>query len=214
MGLVNSPDVTPKKAAANGQNAQHSTGPHTEAGKQNSSLNGLVHGVYSQTHTYAAIVALGESPLAFERHRARLQGSWGFGLDPLFDAEIDQLAWLLWRKQRVEGARDAILVARKEQADTEGRCREREHLRDTVDVEEASRIGLRRIQDSPAADPGGIGGAPGGRPAARLRARPRHPHRVSLRGRDHRPGANDPRYIPQIVPPGGGDEGEKPGETA
>ncbi len=151
MGLTKSPTVTEKKVAANRQNAQKSTGPQTEAGKQNSSLNGLVHGLYSQARTYAAMVALGENPVEFERHRARLHASWGFGLDPLFDAEIDELAWLLWRKQRVEGARDSILVARKEQADTEGRRREREYIRDSMDQEEARRIGLRHIEDSPAA---------------------------------------------------------------
>src|SRR5208282_5774725 len=151
MGLVKSATVTDKKAAANRQNAQHSTGPRTEAGKQNSSLNGLVHGLYSNKRTYAAMLALGEDPHDFEGLRARLQRRWGFGLDPLIDVETDELAWLLWRKQRVEGTRDCLLVDLKEQADTEGRRREREHIRDTVDQEEARRIGLRRIQDSPAA---------------------------------------------------------------
>jgi len=151
MALTKAPIVTEKKAAANRQNAQHSTGPRTEAGKQNSSLNGLVHGLYSNTRTYAAMVALGENPLDFERLRARLGGTWGYGFDPLMDVEIDEFAWLLWRKQRVEVARDSMLVARKEQADTEGRRRQREHLRDTVDLEEAARIGLRRMKDSPAA---------------------------------------------------------------
>ena len=149
MGLTKAPKVTERKAAANRQNAQHSTGPRTEAGKQNSSLNGIVHGLYSQTRTYEAMIALGENPLEFERQRARLQRTWGFGLDPLMDVEIDELAWQLWRKQRVERFRDSMLVARKEQADTEGR--RREHIRDTVDQEEARRIGLRRLQDSPAA---------------------------------------------------------------
>ena len=151
MGLTKSPQVTAKKAAANRQNAQHSTGPRSEAGKQNSSLNGLVHGLYSNTRTYAAMIALGEDPLDFERLRARLQGRWGFGLDPLIDVEIDELAWQLWRKQRVERFRDSMLVARQEQADTEGRRREREYIRDSMDQEEARRIGLRRVKDSPAA---------------------------------------------------------------
>ena len=151
MGLTRPLTVTEKKAAANRQNAQHSTGPRSEAGKQNSSLNGLVHGLYSQTRTYEAMLALGENPLEFERLRARLQQTWGFGLDPLLDVEIDELAWKLWCKQRVERFRDSMLVARKEQADTEGRRREREYIRDTVDQEEARRIGLRRLKDSPAA---------------------------------------------------------------
>jgi len=151
MGLTKSPAITERKATANRQNAQHSTGPRSEAGKQNSSLNGLVHGLYSNTRTYAAMIALGEDPHDFERLRARLQRRWGFGLDPLIDVETDELAWLLWRKQRVEGTRDCLLVDLKEQADTEGRRRQREHIRDTVDLEEASRIGLRRMQDSPAA---------------------------------------------------------------
>ena len=151
MGLTKSPQVTAKKAAANRQNAQHSTGPRSEAGKQNSSLNGLVHGLYSNTRTYAAMIALGEDPRDFERLRARLQRRWGFGLDPLIDVETDELAWQLWRKQRVERFRDSMLVARQEQADTEGRRREREYIRDSMDQEEARRIGLRRVKDSPAA---------------------------------------------------------------
>ena len=65
MGLTKSPKITEKKVAANQQNAQHSTGPRSEAGKQNSSLNGLVHGLYSNARTYAAMVALGENPLEF-----------------------------------------------------------------------------------------------------------------------------------------------------
>jgi len=151
MGLVKSATVTEKKVTANRQNAQHSTGPRSEAGKQNSSLNGLVHGLYSNTRTYGAMIVLGEDPLDFESLRARLHRRWGFGLDPLIDVETDELAWLLWRKQRVERSRDCMLVARKEHADTEGRRREREHVRDSVDLEEASRIGLRRMKDSPAA---------------------------------------------------------------
>jgi peroxiredoxin len=42
--LRKSPQRTPKSLAARRWNAQHSTAPHTAAGKQNSKLNALKHG--------------------------------------------------------------------------------------------------------------------------------------------------------------------------
>jgi hypothetical protein len=152
MGLTKRPNRYGKKATANRQNAQHSTGPQTEAGKQNSSLNGLVHGLYSNARTYAAMLALGESPSSSGATAPVSTAPWGCGLDPLFDMEVDELAWLLWRKQRVEHTHGSVLVARKEQADTESQHSEREYSsHDTPDEEGVGRVGLRRLKDSPAA---------------------------------------------------------------
>ena len=45
MSLRKSPELTPALLAAARQNAQHSTGPCSAAGKQSSKLNALKHGV-------------------------------------------------------------------------------------------------------------------------------------------------------------------------
>ena len=47
MSLRKSPELTPALLAAARQNAQHSTGPHSAAAKQNSKLNALKHGRYA-----------------------------------------------------------------------------------------------------------------------------------------------------------------------
>ncbi len=55
--------VTLNRAAVNKANAQKSTGPRTEAGKQRSSLNALHHGLTGQT-----VVLPTEDHSAYERH--------------------------------------------------------------------------------------------------------------------------------------------------
>ena len=52
------------RAASNRNNARHSTGPRTPAGKQRSSLNALRHGL-----TAASPVLPSEDPAAYEAHR-------------------------------------------------------------------------------------------------------------------------------------------------
>jgi hypothetical protein len=47
MSLRKSPRLTPGFLAAARRNAQHSTGPRTAAGEQNSKLNALKHGRYA-----------------------------------------------------------------------------------------------------------------------------------------------------------------------
>jgi hypothetical protein len=51
------------RAAANKANAQHSTGPRTEAGKQRSKMNALRHGLTGQT-----IVLPAEDHSTYQRH--------------------------------------------------------------------------------------------------------------------------------------------------
>ena len=46
MSLRKSPQLTPALLAAARHNAQHCTGPRSEAAKQNVKLNGLKHGAY------------------------------------------------------------------------------------------------------------------------------------------------------------------------
>ena len=157
MGLIKPSIVTEKKAAASRRNAQqYSTGPRTEAGKERSRLNAQRHGIYSTIRTRVAMLELGEDPAQFDALCDRLRTCYGYDHDPLIAVEVDELAWLLWRKQRLERGRDAILAEAKRKADTEARRREREHRRDTLDEEEVRRVGLRRLQDSPLAFEGSL----------------------------------------------------------
>ena len=52
------------RTAVNRANAQHSTGPRTDAGKQRSSMNAIRHGL-----TAATVVLQSEDPAAYEAHR-------------------------------------------------------------------------------------------------------------------------------------------------
>ena len=70
MSLRKSPQLTPALLAAARRNAQHSTGPRSAAGKQNSKLNGLKHGRYARPENLRLArlsgMALGEDPEEFQ----------------------------------------------------------------------------------------------------------------------------------------------------
>jgi hypothetical protein len=61
--IPNGLDRAARRAAANKANAQHSTGPRTEAGKQRTRLNALRHGLTGQT-----VVLPTEDHAAYQRH--------------------------------------------------------------------------------------------------------------------------------------------------
>jgi hypothetical protein len=61
--IPNGLDRAARRAAANKANAQHSTGPRTEAGKQRTKLNALRHGLTGQT-----VVLPTEDHAAYQRH--------------------------------------------------------------------------------------------------------------------------------------------------
>jgi hypothetical protein len=93
--------ASPAQLLANRENAQLSTGPRTEAGKEASSRNSTRHGL-----TGTQIVMPGEDASAYEELRQGLHLSY----DPANDAErilVDQIAanaWRLLRAQRIETA--------------------------------------------------------------------------------------------------------------
>jgi len=76
MSLRKSPQRTPKSLAARRWDAQHSTGPRSAAGKQNSKLNALKHGRYAlpENHRQSRLcgMALGEDPEELEWLKAEL----------------------------------------------------------------------------------------------------------------------------------------------
>jgi hypothetical protein len=103
MSLRKSPQLTPALLAAARQNAQHSTGPRSAA-KQNSKLNALLHGGYVRDENRRqAMLALGEDPEQLQTLTEELMSAFGPG-DALWEKQIEDLAWLYCRRERVERA--------------------------------------------------------------------------------------------------------------
>ncbi len=91
--------TTQKQVEANRKNAQHSTGPQTEEGKEIAKLNAVKHGILSD----ATVITKGEGE---ERKEAYLRLHDGlrdyFTPDgAMEDALVEQIAVTLWRKRRV-----------------------------------------------------------------------------------------------------------------
>ena len=108
MSLRKSPELTPQLLAAARQNAQHSTGPRSPAAKQNSKLNALKHGAYvADENQRQAMRALGEDPEQFQTLIQELRSAFGPG-DALWEKQIEDLAWLYWRRKRLERAQDGL----------------------------------------------------------------------------------------------------------
>jgi hypothetical protein len=117
MSLVKSPEMTEARRAARRANARRSTGPRTARGKDRSRWNALQHGGYATHVAWSdeALKALGEDPVEFETLRQKLLAAEGPSDDPLWTAQIDDLARLYWRRQRIERAWE-ILGVRQTQA--------------------------------------------------------------------------------------------------
>jgi hypothetical protein len=95
--------------AARQSSAQHSTGPRTQAGKQHAKMNAVQHGERSDpAHHRLVMLALGEDPLEFEYLKKQLLLSYGPG-EVLWEKQIDDLAKLYWRRQRLERAQEGLM---------------------------------------------------------------------------------------------------------
>ena len=109
MSLRKTPELTPELWDAARSNAQHSTGARSPAGKQHAKFNALKHGERSQpAHHYQVMRALGEDPEEFEARKLELRESFGAG-DALYEKQIDDLARLYWRRERVERAETGLM---------------------------------------------------------------------------------------------------------
>ena len=108
MSLRKSPQLTPALLAAARQNAQHSTGPRSAAAKQNSKLNALKHGGYvADENRRHAMLALGEDPEQFQTLTEELMSAFGPG-DALWEKQLEDLAWLYSRRERLERAQQGL----------------------------------------------------------------------------------------------------------
>jgi hypothetical protein len=102
MSLRKSPRLTPALLAAARQNAQHSTGPSSPAAKRNSRLNALKHGGYvTGENRHQAMLVLGEDPQQLQTLTEELRSAFGPG-DALWQKQIEDLAWLYSRRERLE----------------------------------------------------------------------------------------------------------------
>ena len=108
MSLRKSPQLTPALLAAARQNAQHSTGPRSAAAKQNSKLNALKHGGRVRDENRClAMQALGEDPEQFQTLTQELMSAFGPG-DALWEKQLEDLAWLYCRRERLERAQEGL----------------------------------------------------------------------------------------------------------
>ncbi len=93
------------RAAVNRANAQHSTGPRTEAGKQRSSLNAIRHGLSAQT-----AVLPSEDPAAYQSHRRQFFSEYQ-PATPTETQLVQELIDTSWRLNRIP-LLEADLLAR------------------------------------------------------------------------------------------------------
>jgi len=102
MSLRKSTCLTPRRRDAARRNSQHSTGPRSEAGKQRMKMNALKHGCDAAAENEAAVMrALGEDPEQFAALKRDLMTTYGPG-DALWDQQLEDLAKLYWRRNRIE----------------------------------------------------------------------------------------------------------------
>jgi hypothetical protein len=137
MSLRKSPQLTPALLAAARHNAQHSTGPRSAAAKQNSKLNALKHGIYvsdeNQRQSRLGGIALGEDPEQFQTLAEELMSAFGPG-DALWEKQIEDLARLYWRRERVERAQQGLKRRALQAVDDWQHRRQQEMARVTFDA--------------------------------------------------------------------------------
>ena len=151
MSLRKSPQLTPALLAAARQNAQHSTGPRSAAAKQNSKLNALKHGGrVSDENRCLAMLALGEDPEEFENLKQELMSALTPG-DALWEKQIDDLAWLYCRRERLERAQAGLKRRALQGIDDWQHRRQQEMARVTFDASQPWAIDLDMTEP---ADPG------------------------------------------------------------
>jgi hypothetical protein len=134
MSLRKSSQLTPALLSAARQNAQHSTGPRSPAAKQNSKLNALKHGAYVRDENQRqAMLALGEDPERFQTLRQELMSAFGPG-DALWEKQIEDLAWLYCRRERLERAQEGLKRRALQAVDDWQHRRQQEMARVTFDA--------------------------------------------------------------------------------
>jgi len=147
MSIRTSLQLTPQLLDAARLNGRRSHGPCTAAGKENSKMNGVKHGERSDPENhYNVMRALGEDPTWFEALKRELRDSFGPG-DAFFDKQVDDLARLYWRCDRLERSQTG-LMRRALLALEEAQHRRRKEIEDcTIEVGQALNVTLEAPSD-------------------------------------------------------------------
>jgi hypothetical protein len=140
VSLRKPPQPTPELLDAARRNAQRSTGPRSEVGKQNSKMNAVRHGERSRpNHHYLVMLALGEDPQEYEFLKRELSLSYGPG-DVLWQKQIDDPARLYWRRQRLERAQEGVMRRARLEVEERQHRRRQELAEATFDAAQAPDI--------------------------------------------------------------------------
>jgi len=148
MSLRNPPTRSAALVAANRQNAQRSTGPRLPAGRPRALPPGRNAAPPAARET---LRALGEDPEELSRLHRRLADAYQ-PHDPLWAKQVEDLAYLYWRRARLDRARDALLRRELELLEVEKHEQRRTFEQTTLDpIEEVSarQVGLANLADSP-----------------------------------------------------------------
>jgi hypothetical protein len=134
MSLRKSTRLTPARLEAARRNAQRSTGPRSQAGKQRVRMNALKHGCDAAPENEAAVMrALGEDPARYAALKRDLMSSYGPG-DALWDQQLEDLAKLYWRRNRIERMETGLMRRALEALEERGRERRQQIAAATFDA--------------------------------------------------------------------------------
>jgi len=144
-------NLTAAQLEARKENARKSTGPRTVEGKRRSSQNGRKHGLYSNANFFwDAAIALGEDPRDFERLLKGLVLARR-PVDTLEMVLVEDIALLVWKKARLDGAEAAVQVCNLQKHDLERR-KQFIQVGRAISGDPESEVrekGLRRTLDAP-----------------------------------------------------------------
>ncbi len=147
MSIRQSPQLTPQLLDAARSNARHSTGPRTQAGKHHSRMNALEHGERSAPENHDAVMrALGEDPAQFDALKQELRASFSTG-DPFVEKQVDDLAYLYSRRDRVERAQGGLMRRSRLELEEKQQRRRKEIEDCTVEVGQAINVTLEAPSD-------------------------------------------------------------------
>ena len=137
MSLRKSTCLTPQRLDAARRNSQRSTGPRSEAGKQRMRMNALQHGCDAAPENDAAVMrALGEDPERYAALQRELATAYGPG-DALWDRQIEDLARLYWRRNRIERMETGLMRRALQAVEERQRTRRRQLAAATFDATSA-----------------------------------------------------------------------------
>ncbi len=147
MSIRNSPQLSSQLLDAARSNGRRSHGPRTAAGKQNCKMNGVKHGERSDPENFHEVMrALGEDPARFEALKQELSDSFGPG-DAFFDKQLDDLARLYWRRDRLERSQTGLMRRALLAVEEQQHRRRKEIEGATIEVGQAINISMQAPSD-------------------------------------------------------------------